>query len=147
MLSMPADRDIFSHEISGSLMAPKRLITTVTLLGIGLSLASCGSFVADHWPHWAGGIPADAPPRPGAPGYAEFIAHGQPAPDAKQQPAAPNGVPQAPSGPVPVAPAPVTPASVVPAPVAPAPQTAPARDAAPDSSTLQDPSVVRGGLY
>jgi hypothetical protein len=33
--------------------------------------------MADHWPHWAGGMPADAPPRPGAPGYDEFIAHGQ----------------------------------------------------------------------
>jgi hypothetical protein len=117
-------------------MAPKRLITTATLLGIALNLASCGSFVADHWPHWAGGIPADAPPRPGAPGYADFIAHGQPMPDAKQQPtaatAAQSGVQQGPGAP---------------APVAPAPPTVPARDAAPDGDPLQDSSVVKGGLY
>ena len=35
------------------------------------------AYVADHWPHWAGGMPGDVPPRPGAPGYDEFIAHGQ----------------------------------------------------------------------
>jgi len=43
-------------------------------------LASCGSFsgyVADNWPTWAGGMPKDVPPRPGEPGYQEFIAHGQ----------------------------------------------------------------------
>ena len=54
-------------------------------LGLAAGLASCSSFsgyVADHWPHWAGGMPADVPPRPGAPGYADFIAHGQAAPDA-----------------------------------------------------------------
>src|SRR5689334_24667738 len=73
---------------SGRLMAPRRLITAATLLGFGLHLASCGGFVADHWPHWAGGTPADVPPRPGAPGYSEFIAHGQAAPETKQQPAA-----------------------------------------------------------
>jgi hypothetical protein len=124
-------------------MAPKRLITAATLLGIAFILASCGSFVADHWPHWAGGIPADAPPRPGAPGYAEFIAHGRPIPDAKQQPAAavPSGV-QAPGAPAPVA---TSPAATSPA--AAAPPTMPAGDAAPDDGALQDSSVVKGGLY
>jgi len=58
-------------------MTPKRFITAATLLGFGLNLAGCGGFVADHWPHWAGGLPADVPPRPGAPGYEEFVAHGQ----------------------------------------------------------------------
>jgi len=50
----------------------------MAVLGLGLLLASCGSFaasVADHWPRWAGGLPDDIPPRPGAPGYEEFIAH------------------------------------------------------------------------
>jgi hypothetical protein len=59
----------------------KRLLTPTMLLGLGLALGSCGSFagtVADHWPHWAGGMSNDVPPRPGAPGYEEFIAH-QPA--------------------------------------------------------------------
>src|SRR4029077_14719041 len=58
-------------------MIPKRLFKAAILLGLGLNLASCGGFVADHWPHWAGGMPADVPPRPGAPGYADFIARGQ----------------------------------------------------------------------
>ncbi|HYA05617.1 MAG TPA: hypothetical protein VEF90_06970 [Xanthobacteraceae bacterium] len=56
----------------------KRLPAIMAVLGLGLLLASCGSLaasVADHWPHWAGGLPDDVPPRPGAPGYEEFIAH------------------------------------------------------------------------
>jgi len=55
----------------------KRLLTPTMLLGLGLTLGSCGSFagaVADRWPHWAGGMSNDVPPRPGAPGYDEFIA-------------------------------------------------------------------------
>jgi hypothetical protein len=50
------------------------------VLALGLILGSCSGFsgvVADNWPHWAGGLPAGAPPRPGAPGYEEFIAHKQ----------------------------------------------------------------------
>src|SRR6266568_2744446 len=62
-------------------MIPKRLFKTAILLGLGLNLASCGGFVADHWPHWAGGMPADVPPRPGTPGYADFVAHGQAKPE------------------------------------------------------------------
>lgn len=57
-----------------------RLLAPTMALCLGLLLGSCGSFsgyVADHWPHWAGGEPDDVPPRPGAPGYEEFIAHGQ----------------------------------------------------------------------
>jgi hypothetical protein len=59
----------------------KRITTPMALLCIGLTLGACSSFsgyVADHWPRWAGGMPDDVPPRPGAPGYEEFIAHGQP---------------------------------------------------------------------
>src|ERR1700745_3950609 len=71
---------------------PQRLSTAAALLGFGLNRASCDGFVADHWPHWAGGLPADAPPRPGTAGYADFIAHGQPKPgakpDAKEEPTA-----------------------------------------------------------
>jgi hypothetical protein len=43
-----------------------------------LALCGCSSFssyVSDRWPTWAGGMPADIPPRPGAPGYQEFISH------------------------------------------------------------------------
>ncbi len=115
-------------------MALKRLITAATLLGFGLNLAGCGGFVADHWPHWAGGLPTDVPPRPGTPGYAEFIAHGQPTPDAEQEPAA-TAADQ--SGAQPVAPAPA----------APSPPPTPVRAAAPAADTLQDSSVVNGGLY
>jgi hypothetical protein len=56
----------------------KRFLPITAVLGLGLLLASCGSFsaaVSDHWPRWAGGMPDDVPPRPGAPGYEEFIAH------------------------------------------------------------------------
>jgi hypothetical protein len=121
-------------------MALKRLITAAPLLGFALHLASCGSFVADHWPHWAGGLPVDAPPRPGTPGYADFIAHGQPIADkqeGKQEPAPAAaavqiGTPQA---------------SVAPAPAAPAVPEAPVRAAAPDSATGPDSGVVKGGLY
>ncbi len=116
-------------------MALKRLIAAITLLGFGLNLAGCGGFVADHWPRWAGGLPADVPPRPGAPGYAEFIAHGQATPDAKQEPAATaaaqNGAPQTPVAASATAAAPPT----------------PVRAATPAADTSQDSSVVNGGLY
>jgi hypothetical protein len=118
-------------------MAPKRLITAATLLGFGLNLASCGGFVADHWPHWAGGLPADVPPRPGTPGYADFVAHGQPKPDAKpetkQEPEATGAAVQ--DG------AQQAPASAAPAPAA------PVRSGVPGDDGLQDSSVVNGGLY
>ena len=116
-------------------MALKRLITAATLLGFGLNLPSCGGFVADHWPHWAGGMPADVPPRPGAPGYAEFVAHGQTKPDPQQQPTAAeaqSGAQQAP---------------VAPSPAAPAPPGAAVRAAAPADDGVHDSSVVNGGLY
>jgi len=138
MLSIPTDWDIDPRtRHPAAFMAPKRLITAATLLGFGLNLASCGGFVADRWPHWAGGMPADVPPRPGAPGYEEFIAHGQPKPQPKQEPTATatavqSGAQQAP---------------VAPAPAAPAPPAAPVRAAAPGDDVLQDSSVVNGGLY
>jgi hypothetical protein len=73
------------------------LVKAAIMLGLALNLASCGGFVADHWPHWAGGTPEGVPPRPGAPGYAEFIAHGQAKPQAvdaasPQQPAETSAV-------------------------------------------------------
>jgi hypothetical protein len=68
-------------------MMTRRILAPLTLLCLGLALGSCSStsgFVADHWPHWAGGLPADAPPRPGAPGYEEFIAHNNMAEEAQK---------------------------------------------------------------
>ena len=35
----------------------------------GLLLASCGGVVTDAIPHWAGGLPKNAPPRPGSAEY------------------------------------------------------------------------------
>ena len=58
----------------------KRLFALTTVLGACLALGACASFsgyVADSWPTWAGGMPKDVPPRPGAPGYEEFISHQQ----------------------------------------------------------------------
>ena len=52
----------------------------VLLVLCSLCLGSCASIsatVTDHWPTWAGGMPNDVPPRPGAPGYEEFLAHQQ----------------------------------------------------------------------
>jgi len=54
----------------------KRFVPLLTALMACLALAACSSFagyVSDHWPTWAGGMPADVPPRPGAPGYSEFL--------------------------------------------------------------------------
>lgn len=58
-----------------------------TLLGIALmavSLGGCGSissFIAgsmgDYIPAWAGGLPADAPPRLGTPEYEQWLKRNQ----------------------------------------------------------------------
>ena len=116
-------------------MIPKRLFKTAILLGLGLNLASCGGFVADHWPHWAGGMPADVPPRPGTPGYEEFIAHGQAPPEAKQEPTATAAAVQTGTQQPPPAPA-LTPQ-----------QPAPVRAVDPNDDARQGSSVVKGGLY
>ena len=136
-------------------MIDRRLFTAATLLGLGLGLAGCGGYVADHWPHWAGGLPDDAPPRPGAPGYAEFVAHGQAAQNpggspaassAAQQPAAgaiQTGVQKPPSQPATAAaPASSTVAATPAAPVSQAQVPAPADRRPEDSSVLKG-----GGLY
>jgi hypothetical protein len=47
----------------------------IALLVVGLSLASCSTVagkVSDWTPHWMGGMPKDAPPRPGTPEYDEY---------------------------------------------------------------------------
>jgi hypothetical protein len=134
-------------------MIDKRLFTAAIVLGLGLGLASCGGYVADHWPHWAGGLPADAPPRPGSPGYSEFIAHGQADQDpanavAAQQPTAGAVQTSAQTGiSKPFAPPAAAPAT----PVAPAIRAAPAaqaQGAPPAGVQPEDPSVLKGGgLY
>lgn len=139
----------------------KRSIAAVVMLCGAAVLASCAgtsnedafsAYVADHWPHWAGGMPSDVPPRPGAPGYNEFIAHGQANQDVPPPANSPN-----------VAVGPVTPVfqTAPPAPAASAEQAkpAPAMSAqqvepppapgaeAPPQPAAEDASVVRGGLY
>ena len=57
-----------------------RPVFSALLVIAGLALASCSSvsnFTSDHWPTWAGGMPKDVPPRPGSPGYDEFLVHQQ----------------------------------------------------------------------
>jgi len=74
--------------------ARTRVFTAIAILGLSIGLGGCSSFsgfVADNWPHWAGGMPNDVPPRPGSPGYDEFIAHGKAssnasAPEGKAEP-------------------------------------------------------------
>ncbi|TAH65274.1 MAG: hypothetical protein EWM45_15645 [Rhodopseudomonas palustris] len=51
-------------------------LTLVALITLSTELASCGSIndklsagMGDYVPQWAGGLPADAPPRPGTPQY------------------------------------------------------------------------------
>src|SRR5437868_4802873 len=132
-------------------MVPKRLFKTAILLGLGLNLASCGGFVADHWPHWAGGMPADVPPRPGTPGYADFIAHGQakaeqakPEP-AKAEPAKQDVVNSA----SPQQPAAAAQTSLEQSPAMQRPLTSNVqiRGVTPQQDLSRDPSVVNGGLY
>jgi hypothetical protein len=72
-------------------MIVKRLSVALMGLGLGLALGSCGpvsGFTADHWPHWAGGLPGGVPPRPGTPGYDDYVAHRQ----AETEPAKPAAV-------------------------------------------------------
>jgi hypothetical protein len=128
-----------------------RLVATAIVVWTGLTLCSCAggasedgfsAYVADHWPHWAGGMPSDVPPRPGAPGYSQFVAHGQADQDVLP-PASGANAPAVPVKPVfqiaPPAPA----ASAEPVKPVPAPSSVqPASQAASDDS-----SVVRGGLY
>jgi hypothetical protein len=60
-------------------MTVKRFVALAFAFGLGLMLGSCSpGMIADHWPHFAGGEPQGMPPRPGTPGYEQFIAHGQP---------------------------------------------------------------------
>jgi hypothetical protein len=63
----------------------KRFVAAALVFCLGFVLGSCSpfsGFVSDSWPHFAGGEPHDLPPRPGTPGYAAFIAHGQPSQNA-----------------------------------------------------------------
>jgi hypothetical protein len=130
-------------------MIVKRFILTAIALGPALALASCGGgaesgfsgYVADHWPHWAGGLPEDAPPRPGAPGYSEFISHGGADQTATESPAV--TFQKTPPGPA-KAGAQTVPAAKAVAVERPIPA---AEETAPVNPSPEDASVVKGGLY
>src|SRR5712671_7448562 len=57
-----------------------RRLTLVALALAGCGLSGCGTIngylasgMSDHLPQWAGGLPPDAPPRPGSAKYDEFM--------------------------------------------------------------------------
>jgi hypothetical protein len=148
----------------GSGMMAKRRVTAAVALSFTLALGACSPFsgyLSDNWPHWAGGEPAGLPPRPGTPGYAEFVAHGQPAPNPEaggsaQEPAAdqtaqiasPKPEVQRTSifgGPQVAASRPNAPPSVQPSVQ---PNSQPSAQSPPVSGSAgDDGSVLRGGLY
>jgi hypothetical protein len=132
-------------------MIAKQCCGAVIVLCLGSALGACSPFsgyVADNWPHWAGGEPTGLPPRPGSPGYAEYIAHGQPV----QNPEPVGGAASAPAI--------ETTQTVSPAPVGTVQRTSifGGPSVAPPRPNVQSPppqaggasddaSVVQGGLY
>jgi hypothetical protein len=138
----------------------RRRLALTALLGVCLALGGCSSFagfVSDTWPTWAGGMPKDVPPRPGAPGYEEFIAHQQ-RQDAAAGGAAAQGA--AAQGGAPVSGAPGTTATVAPAAAPPntatvQPMTTSRPASAPNTRSLPPAyapaddrsAATKGGLY
>ena len=79
-------------------MILNRSFLALVTLCFGLGLGGCAGAVADHWPHWAGGMPEGIPPRPGTPGYDDYVAHRQ-AETAPAKPAAASATANAPAAP------------------------------------------------
>jgi hypothetical protein len=122
-------------------MTVQRLVAALLACVLGSTLGACvaaSDFVADSWPHFAGGEPNDLPPRPGSPGYAAFIAHGQAVKNAQTPPGGvtPQFAARQPAGGGQQAPAGTT-------------ATAPAQDPASRAPTpnVPDQNVGQGGLY
>jgi hypothetical protein len=83
-----------------------RILTLVCFTLIGCGLAGCGTInekltegLADVMPQWAGGLPPDAPPRPGTAKYDAYMKEQErkrlePAPpkDAAGQPSSSSGL-------------------------------------------------------
>jgi hypothetical protein len=106
-------------------------LAATLIISVGLAVGACAPFantVSDYWPTWAGGMPRDVPPRPGAPGYDEFLLRQQ-GKDVTP-PAGPSGSAEAQ-----VAPS-ATPVG-----------TASAQAAVPASPPRNDQAAVQGGLY
>ena len=60
--------------------SPPRLATVLAVGLLACALGACGAIneklaagMSDHIPQWMGGLPADAPPRPGTAKYDEFM--------------------------------------------------------------------------
>jgi hypothetical protein len=127
-------------------MIVNRLTVAAVLLCLVPLLESCSGFpgyVSDHWPHWAGGMPSDVPPRPGAPGYDEFIAHGGADRSAAQSPASGSAAPEfVATGSTAAGARPATRAAKANVQPAPGPPAGPSED-----QPTQDSGIVRGGLY
>ncbi|WP_448030839.1 hypothetical protein [Bradyrhizobium liaoningense] len=59
---------------------PKTLRSALVLVALAAGLSGCGTVneklsagMGDYVPQWAGGLPADAPPRPGTPQYEAYM--------------------------------------------------------------------------
>ena len=134
-----------------AVLTRRRLALTV-LLGAFLALGGCSSFagfVTDTWPTWAGGMPKDVPPRPGAPGYEEFISHQQRQDPAAAGAAAPGAAAQA-GAPAPGAPGTTgtTSATATATPGAnPAVNRAAPQQFPPGYARPDDRATTQGGLY
>ena len=62
------------------LIHARHIVTIAALSLAGFALSGCGTIneklaagASDYIPAWAGGMPADAPPRPGSAKYDEFM--------------------------------------------------------------------------
>jgi len=60
-----------SHRHIGTILAVS--LAGCTLCGCGTINEKVSAGVADGLPTWAGGLPADAPPRPGSAKYDEYM--------------------------------------------------------------------------
>jgi hypothetical protein len=74
---------------------PKSLRSALVLAALAAGLSGCGTVnerlsagMGDYVPQWAGGLPADAPPRPGTPQYDAWMKERQ---RMRQIPAAERG--------------------------------------------------------
>lgn len=129
----------------------RRLAAAALVLGGASVLGACSPFsgsVAEMWPHWAGGEPAGLPPRPGEPGYQQFIAHGEPS---QNPPAAPGAAQQVPAGTTAAIAEQKSPAQEQKPPAYAEPRGQERSNAGPlpgqGEQPASDSGVVRGGLY
>ncbi|MCP3477103.1 hypothetical protein NLM33_43890 [Bradyrhizobium sp. CCGUVB1N3] len=89
---------------------PQRFSSLLILLALAVGLTGCGTVneklsagMGEYVPHWAGGLPADAPPRAGTPQYDAWMKERErkrmmPAADREKEEQAQKGVTGATSG-------------------------------------------------